>query len=254
MAVAIMLLLLVRFRQFQWLRFLFVGIASVLLFLAHSATSLVTCALMVAVMPLWRLARLESKQRVPVYILGVLVLLPSAYLIGHNAPLLLHLLGRDPTFTGRTQVWAMVLTAIRKHPYLGYGYDSFWTGLKGESLDILLGTGWLVPTAHDGYLDLGLSLGLLGLCVFAFVLAQSFWRAINYIREEPGGLAFWPVTFLTFFALHNITESDLLTRSTLSFLMFVAINTTLALNRTKAVQLAQPQSVGELEAGLAFSC
>lgn len=235
MAVAVMLLLLVRFRQLQWLRFGFLGMACILLFFSHSATALVTCAMVVAAMPLWRLARLEGKQRVPVYIVGALVFLQAGYFLARNTALLLQMVGRDPTFTGRTKVWAMVLTAIQKRPFLGYGYDSFWTGLKGESLDILLGTGWLVPSAHNGFLDLGLSLGLLGSCVFLYVFVQSFRRGIEYIRSEPGPLGFWPVTYFCFFVLHNMSESDLLTRSTLSFLTFVTISTALALNRQNSV-------------------
>jgi exopolysaccharide production protein ExoQ len=231
MAVAVALLLLVRFRHLKWLRFVFLGLSCCLLFLSHSATSLVACTLMVAAMPLWRLARLESKQRVPVYIVGAMIFIQVGYVFVQNIAFLLHMIGRDPTLTGRTQVWAMVLTAIQKRLIFGYGYDSFWTGLKGESLDILIGTGWLVPTAHNGFLELGLSLGLLGSCVFLYVFVQSFRRAIEYIRSEPGPLAFWPVTYFCFFLLHNMGESDLLTRCTLSFMAFVAINTSLALSR-----------------------
>lgn len=239
MAVAVVLLLLVRFRSLRRLRFVFLALAGVLLFLSHSATSLASCALIVAAMPLWRLGRLEGKQRAPLYILGALVFLPAGYFLLENTVVLLHLVGRDPTLTGRTKLWAMVLTAIQKRPLLGYGYDSFWTGLKGESLDILIGTGWLVPSAHNGFLELGLGLGLVGWCAFLYAFVQSFRRGIEYIRSEPGPLAFWPVTFFCFFVVHNMGESDLLTRCTLSFITFVVIATALALN---------PRAVSESDA------
>jgi exopolysaccharide production protein ExoQ len=246
MAVEVVLLLLIRFRQFQWLRFVFLGMACTLLFFSQSATSLVACALIVVSIPLWRIARLEGKQRMPIYIVGALAFIQVSYFLARNTALLLQIVGRDSTFTGRTEVWAMVLTAIQKRPFLGYGYDSFWTGLKGESLDILLGTGWLVPSAHNGFLDLGLSLGLLGSCVFLYVFVQLFRRGIEYIRSEPGPLAFWPVTFLCFFVLHNMGESDLLTRCALSFMVLVTISTSLALNRRCAVgQFAVAQNSGE---------
>lgn len=246
MALSVVLLLLVRFRQLQWLRFVFLGMACVLLFLSHSATSLVACALMVAAMPFWRVARLEGKQRVPIYIVGALIFLQAGYFLARNTALLLQMVGRDPTFTGRTKLWALILTAIQKHPLLGYGFDTFFTGLKGESLSVLVGAGWLVPAAHNGFLELWLGLGLLGLCVFLYAFIQSFRRAIEYIRLEPGPLAFWPVTYLCFFVLHNMGESDLLTRYTLSFLAFVTISTSLALNRRAAVgQVDLGENLGE---------
>lgn len=36
------------------------------------------------------------------------------------------LLGRDSSFTGRTDIWPDVIDAIGRRPWLGYGYDTFW--------------------------------------------------------------------------------------------------------------------------------
>ena len=106
----------------------------------------------------------------------------------------------------------------------------------------MLGSGWLVPHAHNGFLDLGLSLGIIGLCVFLYILASAIRRAIEFIRLEPGPIGLWPITYLCFFALHNITESSLLTRPlTVSFLMFAAITTSLAVNRWR-IATASPDS------------
>ena len=38
------------------------------------------------------------------------------------APAFVALLGRDTTFTGRTEIWRAVLEAIFKRPYIGYGF------------------------------------------------------------------------------------------------------------------------------------
>ena len=32
----------------------------------------------------------------------------------------------DPTFTGRSDVWKFALEHMREHPWIGYGFDTFW--------------------------------------------------------------------------------------------------------------------------------
>ena len=70
MAVAVLLLALVRFRRFPWLRYVFLLIAAGFLFLSHSATAMVCGVLTLAAIPFWRLMR--GKQRL---LIGILVAL-----------------------------------------------------------------------------------------------------------------------------------------------------------------------------------
>ena len=238
MAVAVILLLRVRFRHLDWLRYGFLLTAAVLLVLSRSAAALFCCVLFVAAMPLWRWIRLERKQRLVIYATAVLIFCPGMYFLATNSGFLFRMLGRDATLTGRTHLWAAALPAILKHPILGYGYDTFWAGLKGEALDVRIACGWLAALADNGYIDLSLSLGVLGVCIFLYVWARSFRNATGYIRMESGPIGVWPVTYLCFYALHNLSESTLLTRGTFPFLLFTMITTSLAVNRRRAAAVA----------------
>lgn len=231
MAESVALLLLVRFRNFPWLRYVFLVIAVALLLLSRSATSLFCGTLVIVAMALWRVARLKPRVRALVYAMTGVTVFSGIYFFGSHADLVLQVLGRDPTLTGRTQIWALSWPALMKSPILGYGYDAFWTGIKGEALNIMIGSQWLVPNGHNGFLDLGLSLGLLGLCIFLYIWVTSVLKAIEFIRLEPRPIGLWPISYVCFFTLHNITESSLLTRPlTISFLVFAAITTSLAVH------------------------
>ena len=35
--------------------------------------------------------------------------------------------GKDPTFTGRTDLWTAMIISISHHPFLGTGYQAFWS-------------------------------------------------------------------------------------------------------------------------------
>ena len=225
MAVAVVLLLLVRFRGHRMLqRFFF--IASVgLLYLAHSVTPTIACGVVVLSIPvLRRVSRLRIQERVIAYGLLATVAVVGSFAMTTYSASLLQLVGKDSTLSGRAELWSLVMDAIWKKPILGYGYEAFWQGFKGESRGILESTGWLVPMAHNGYLDLWLSLGLVGLAVYALVFLKSIRMALRYLRHDRRSTGVWPVAYLLFFSLHNSAESTLLTRTTFEFLMFVAVS------------------------------
>ena len=240
MSLAVAVLVLVRFRHFRWLRYLFLLAAAVLLLLSRSATSLVGCLLMVSIIPLWRVVRMGAKTRRLVYVLLFTTICTAIYLMWAEQELLFRVLGRDSTFTGRTDLWALVLSAIAKHPIVGYGYGAFWSGMHNEVLNIYIASKWLPMGAHNGYLELGLAFGILGLPLLFLVLWRSFRMATDYMKSSEEWFSVWPMTYLLLFALHNFFESHLLETRSLEFLTFVAITTSLAVERRVIAAQAAP--------------
>jgi len=237
MAVAVLLLALVRFRRFPWLRYVFLLIAACLLFLSHSATAVVCGVLTLAAVPLWRLMR--GKQRLLIGVLVAITFLLGIYWLLAFPETIFQVLGRDTTLTGRTDLWSKLLPVIANRPVLGYGYAAFWTGSNAEVLNVWIRAGRLVPVADNGYVDLCLSLGAAGLVLFLCVFTGAFRKAMEYLRSERGFIGLWPVTYLCIFAADNVCESALLTRGTFPFLVFAIITTSLALNHKRAVTAAR---------------
>jgi O-antigen ligase len=232
MAMAVVVLLLVRFRHFRWLRYVFLLTAVILLLLSQSATSLVGCILVITIMPLWHLMHADDRTRRVTYALIALAICAGIYFIWVDRDLLLRVLGRDATLTGRTDLWILLMSAVSRHPLLGYGYGAFWSGLQGETLNVYIGSGWLPTGAHNGYLDLLLGIGILGLPLLLYFVLRSFGLAKDYIRSNVGRLSLWPMTYLLLFVFHNFFESHLLATRSLEFLMFAAITTSLAMERS----------------------
>lgn len=110
--------------------------------------------------------------------------------------------GRDPTFTGRTNIWKAVLS-INTNPIVGTGYESFWLGARLSRVWELAGG---VNEAHNGYLEVYLNLGLIGVFLLFVFLVTSFWAICK--RLSPSfklaslGLAAWAVVLF-----YNMTES-----------------------------------------------
>src|SRR5205085_8193098 len=116
-------------------------------------------------------------------------------------------------------------------PLLGYGYDVFWASRSGEAVQVRMSAGWMAVTADNGFYDLALSLGFIGLALFFLMTLWSLRMAIQHCMASRSMFSLWPVTYLSFFLLHNMSESTLLTRGTLPFLLFGAISTALSLER-----------------------
>ena len=80
-----------------------------------------------------------------------------------------------PTVRGRFKLWSVTLDACRKRPLLGYGYSAFWprNRVKAAKAGNL---GWLAPHSHNGYLELWLDMGAVGVVLVGASLATAVFR------------------------------------------------------------------------------
>ena len=85
----------------------------------------------------------------------------------------LELIGKDPTLTGRTEIWAYIIKDIWMKPLLGWGYHVFWLETNPAALEISEAVHWVVSTAHNGLLELLLDVGVFGAALFAFILIRT---------------------------------------------------------------------------------
>jgi len=149
-----------------------------LLHKSHSATSgacLVLGCLVIAAAHS-RIGRRHSivlKAGIPVCFILYLVL---GFGLGLNEQLAA-MLGRDPTLTGRTKIWTTLL-AMDINPLVGTGYGSFWLGSRLNSVWELRGR---ITEAHNGYLEMYLNLGIIGLSLFVIFLFASY---IHICKED----------------------------------------------------------------------
>ena len=124
-------------------------------------------------------------------------------------------LGRDMTFTYRTEIWQELLD-MRTNPVLGVGYDSFWLG---ERLQTFIRR-YQVNEAHNGYLEVYLELGITGVCLLAAMLLSSFRNAIHALRSHfDYGRLRMAVIFL--FLIYNVTEAGYKPTTLISFVFLL---------------------------------
>ncbi len=134
---------------------------------------------------------------------------------------LLRAIGKDPTLTGRTDIWASVLRRSAERPRLGYGFGAFWEKDSLPAKVVQHETHWLVPSAHNGWLDLLVQVGWVGVGLFAAVLLLTFLvLAVRLHRADDAGFGLLYLVLLIFFSL---SESVIEAPNTLSWALFAAV-------------------------------
>lgn len=159
------------------------------------------------------------------------------------------LLGRDPTLTGRTAIWQQVWIAILHRPVLGYGFDAFWQGNKGASWSVIAALGFVLFHAHNGFLEIWLELGAVGLALFAIGWLRGIGLVWNLFRDGAFAQVAWSGSILLLVLLYDLEENTLLSYNGLFWVLYVAAMVHLeaqsALQRSPATASIRPVPVPE---------
>lgn len=201
MALAVGLFLAAAFRERGlvrgfWLALTLTG--GLLLLQAQSATGILAAVAAVAVLLVLRAVRGRPLVASALVMLGLAGALVVGLMAASAPERLVGLLNRDLSFTGRTQLWSDVLDKVLEQPWLGHGYGAFWGSVQGADVSSRLG--WRVVHAHNSWLDIGLALGVAGLCLIIGLVALPFlrrlWSRRPLTEDEEMGAVFTVVALV----------------------------------------------------------
>jgi exopolysaccharide production protein ExoQ len=194
---------------------LFVLIAS------DSVTSLVCFVIGTGLMLTTRLKFLRRKPAaIHVLVLSLAVCTSVVMLLGGGASTA-QALGRNPTLTGRTEIWAAVLP-MAPNPVVGAGFESFWLSSHVKERLAILFPGLPLNEAHDGYIEVYLNLGWVGLGLIGLILIDGYRRSVKAFRREPvlGSLC---LAFILTEMVYNITEAGFRMLDPIWFFFLLAV-------------------------------
>jgi len=192
-------------RRHLWAQGILLAMGLWLLTLSNSATSLVSLILGAGLL---FGTRLRSMRRNPatvhVFVLSLALAAGLVMALGGGASLT-HAIGRNPTLTGRTDIWA-ALIPMAANPLVGAGFESFWLNPQVHARLWQLFPNLPLNEAHDGYLEMYLNLGWVGVALIVLILSDAYRRTVKAFRREPalGGLLLAYVLTVT---TYNITEA-----------------------------------------------
>lgn len=220
-------LFLIRFNKNKWVLFLLLCIfGSVSLYLTKSRAVFWSCVAAAgvywAIVSSWRSKGAWGLLVSSLLCLVLLAMGPEFNENAMNALLLYYNPDSISTLTGRITLWEASIQEIFESPFLGRGYNSFWTPERILALSSL--HNWSTPNMHNGYIDMFLGLGVLGGIVFILILALGLVRSLSLYKsrgEETYAFAFAVIIFLS---VSNLMGSRLLDPHLLTIVFFTIVS------------------------------
>ena len=221
----------VRGEKYSWIHWGLLVINCAAMIMSSSVTAIATFTLMLILCLIYRIFRWRYEIIVSaVLALTIVGFVALIYITGYvGSDSIFSSLGRDTTLSGRTEIWQYVWDQIQLRPWLGYGLSAFWNGFDGPSGYVQLAMRIAVIYAHNGFLDIWLSVGLLGLGVFALGFFSTTIQSLILLRKTNTPEGFWPLLFLTYVLLSNMTEGTISSMNSSFWTIYVAISYSLVI-------------------------
>jgi len=187
---------------------------------------------------LWLKSRTRFWQRMAVLTVVYMIVSPGCQLVFGDSlfNLTLYAMGRSPNLTDRPQLWADCIAIGMHHPVLGAGYMGFWN--KRNIEEIAARNTNAPQEAHNGYVEVFLELGLVGVAIFAPVIITGILNAWRKMRRhfQLGQLC---IMMLVMMYLHNYSESGFPRPTYLTWFGFLLA----VINLSPALMDRQPETV-----------
>lgn len=191
-----------------------------LVLLSGSKTSLVLLIASILLIPLYKVLTQHYRIRtflltIGCFLAGILLVL----IVSNLETIVVDFLGKSLELNSRTEIWKLAIPKGLERPWLGYGYSGFWTSDASSQIFQLTWAGTDFSSsnqrfhAHNGFIDVFLQVGLVGLflCVLSFFAA--LWRTVILTMRAPAANSsehletFWMFSFLIIIFCFNITET-----------------------------------------------
>ena len=217
--------------------------------LSQSATSLLAIFAVVTFHVIGGLYTKGGGRRLISYWLTIVAGL-SFILVMMNRDSILDFMDKDPTLTGRTDLWPYAIDAILEQPLFGWGFTAFWSPLNPRAAEISSMVGWdfAVPEAHNGLLELLLDVGIVGTGFFLFLWLRNLVLAVKCMNGSAPAIGVSSLVFLVAIVIIGVTEQVLATAegpTVQFFLLGFMCEKELWLAQRRQLNLAL-QSAGEL--------
>lgn len=212
----------------RWIWVGFAGLCVFLVLMSTSKTALLALILTLgAVAYVWLVRRHPAVAATMAWLAVIGVIL--AVLVGLTlSDQVLAWLGKDATLTGRTAIWEGLLRQVSTRPWTGFGYGAIWdnTDPYGPLSWITADAKYKPNHAHNGWLEVLLNIGLIGLTIWALWFVETWARTIFALFTSPAAWLVFPA--LVAYSIVMMTESVTLNWHDLRWVLFVAFAVKLA--------------------------
>jgi O-antigen ligase len=175
-----------------------------LLITAQSATSVACFVLGAGLMLLTSLPFIRRRpSAIHALVLSMVVIGPLVELFVGRATIT-EAMGRNATLSGRTEIWDVLLPMV--NGIVGAGFETFWVGPRVAEITTKVGGYAMTNEAHNGYIEVYLNLGCVGLALIGLIMLQGYRMTVSTFRRDTA-LGALLIAYILTALTYNITEA-----------------------------------------------
>jgi exopolysaccharide production protein ExoQ len=206
---------------------------------AHSATSDICLMLGTATMVVLGL-RSVNKKLIGAYAVAGILVLVVAQLSFDIYGKIIDLSGHETTIEGRGVLWGQLLH-FGTNPLFGVGFETFWMG--DNLVKLHEGRPWQPNEAHNGYIEIYLDGGIIGLLLLAGVVLAAFRKIrLDLVQDFQWGR--FEMGCLLVLLAHSWTEAGF---RGLSFAFFVFFMIAMDYPKVRAAPAREASGIVDIE-------
>jgi O-antigen ligase len=195
--------------------------------LSQSTTSLLVIASFIATDILGRLYSRGGAHRT-LGVVGAVVGVAAIIFFFFNEAMFFEMLGKDPTLTGRTEIWPYAIANIYQRPLFGWGYFGFWTPANPAALSIAEAIAFehntwyvaLLPNAHNTLIEALLEIGIVGTTLLVILMVRYVIAAMRCLDGPARHLGLSYFVLMSGLVILGYSEVMLLSPGTVTGLFF----------------------------------
>lgn len=191
--------------------------------LSQSMSALILSIATLSVIVFYQSFRWKGKSTVLFLDLLILILVGIVEVATYFWVPMLEALGKDPTISGRTLIWDFLLRQpISQAPILGHGKGAFWfvPALFSRVYEF---ADHVPAHAHNGYVELLIDLGYVGLLLFVMSLIPVIAKVLTIAYRATKPEDVWPLAVVIFTLVINVVESALLRGASFFWLLYIVV-------------------------------
>jgi exopolysaccharide production protein ExoQ len=205
-------------------RYVTIAVGLALAALSQSAGAMIYLVLLIGVIILCSILKWRPLPRKITLAALTFTLMLGIFLLPGHSPRLTAMIGKDSHMSGRTDLWSVAIADIQDAPVAGYGYQAFWTPNSRPATLAREEAGWEdAPHAHNGYIDLALGLGLIGLGTYLVLCTTLAARAYAFWMAGSEDYRRWPLSFLALVSLYQISETSIVGGNNIFWIIFCGL-------------------------------
>ena len=210
-------------RQPKWAKGFSIASGALVGVLAQSPSAVGYLLIIVGLFIWLSVLKWRPKQRKIAIVASTFAVLLMLCFVAQNFARVTALIGKDPTMSRRTELWKMSLADIQERPLLGYGYGAFWDTTSWPARLIREEVWKEAPHSHNGYIELGLALGLAGLGTYSLVLVTMAQRSYSFYMNGQRSGGKWPLIYLAIVSIYQLTESGVVSGDSIDWILFCCL-------------------------------